>query len=138
MLVKSRAVSWSFVQDFVRTNYQQLLKKTTEEVVSSIIIPETLNRKCEYASLLPSRNVSASPTYYVIHLHSALFLETFESIKKVLCSEDPATTFLWIDIFAINQHNSFQIDLEETDTAIQSATVGSLLCCDRSGYWFVE
>ena len=111
---------------------------TTVDVVRQIIIPETQSLRLRYVDTLSTEAVSA-PTYFVSHTWGRPFLELINSLKSYIRlsqdDEQSKNIFLWIDIFAVNQHEGLhqQSDLSGLHLAIQKAAKGTLVCFDIPG-----
>ena len=132
------AVSWSWLLQFSTDRQTDLRGKTTQEVVSKIIIPETIKKQIRYVDLISSPHV-AKPTYFVSHYWGYRFLDLIESLKSYfsgVSDNDRANIYLWIDIFAVNQHRGSDqqtTDLENLHLAIHESGKGTLVCMDNKG-----
>ena len=131
------SVAWRWVLQFVREN--DLDGLSTQDVVTQIVIPRTLEKQVRYVDLIPPNCVS-SPTYFVSHVWGCPFLDLVASIQSALGlnedDEKSAETFLWIDIFAVNQHrtnNEQASDLMSLHKAIQQSSAATLVCIDVNG-----
>ena len=113
---------------------------TTQEVVTKIIIPETEKTLCRYVDLLTETPVS-KPDYFVSHVWGAPFLDLVETLrirfnlKDKLIDDKLKPIFIWVDIFAINQHDTANktADLANLHKAITLARSGTLVCLDKGG-----
>jgi hypothetical protein len=90
---------------FVEEHKEEITPLSTQEVVTKIVIPATRERKSRYVDLLPPEDVSL-PTYFASHVWSAPFLDLVYALKYYIdgMHENTAGVFVWIDIFAVNQH----------------------------------
>ena len=130
------AVSWSWLLEFVRKN-SKLSGLSTQEVVNKIILPATKKKQLRYVDLISPACVSA-PTYFVCHHWGSSFTDMIDSLESIIRlkenDEKSKTTFLWIDIFAVNQHRSANqqaLDLLNLQGAIQETKIATLVCVDR-------
>jgi hypothetical protein len=78
-----------------------------EDVVQKIVKPETQDRLCRYVEIIPEVSVGRTE-YFVSHVWKNKFHDTVALIAEK-CKELRDTTglnvdFVWIDIFAVNQH----------------------------------
>lgn len=132
----NRAISWCSTLKFVEDLGDALDDMKTSQVISEIIFPNTLSKQCSYADTLDDSCVS-NATYYVIHSHSAYFLDFIDTLKEFFQIESTDSRskdiYLWIDIFSMNLHKP-QEDLNEI--VLKSATKGSLVCFDQNGEIF--
>ena len=130
------AVSWSWLLQFAREHHNQLQSLTTSQVVTQIVIPATKEKAVRYVDFIPSDCVS-TPTYFISHTWGSPFLDLIRSLKAFIpySETDPIskTTFVWLDIFAVNQITTSteqSTDLKSLHRAIQEATKGTLVCLD--------
>jgi hypothetical protein len=131
------SVSLFWLLDFVKNRKGVVEGLSTQDVVNKIIIPETAQKKLRYVELIPDSCVS-SPTYVVTHVWSAPFLDLIGSLQQYFNlknDEDKKSIYLWIDIFAINQHGSDDKanDLKNLQVVIKNASSGTLICMDAHG-----
>ncbi|GIL83783.1 hypothetical protein Vretifemale_12537 [Volvox reticuliferus] len=128
--MEKAAVSLAWLQQFVKEYEVSGKKMTPAGIVKEIILPATAERRCSYADMMLDgpddlrEHVSQGrPFYYVIHSWSRPLSETLKMLtchfgksqqrlwrrseddSRALSYLDDKTTFLWIDIFAVNQHN---------------------------------
>ena len=132
-------MSWSWLLNFSRSRHSELYGLSTQQVVTKLIIPETKEKHLRYVDILPEVCVSA-PTYFVSHVWASPFLELVSSLQSYLnLSETDRKSkyiFLWIDIFAVNQHRESTeqaSDLRDLHLAIKNATASTLVCLDNQG-----
>lgn len=107
---------------------------STLQVVQKLVIPQTKTHQCRFVDLLGEADVAA-PTHFISHRWGTLFTDTCALFTNHLEDADPAATYVWLDIFAVNQHASNaqqQDDLENLHRAIQVAS-STLLCMDADG-----
>jgi hypothetical protein len=76
---------------------------STYAVVETVIKPSSAAKKCPYAQLLDSEQVSR-PHYFVCHSWGGNFSQLVSRLKAELREDDPDNVFLWLDIFALNLH----------------------------------
>ncbi len=100
-------VSWTWLLTFVEKYNDMLTSFTAKDVVKKIIIPETSFAKVRYVDILPATVVS-TPTYFASHVWSEPFLDLVDSLKYFIEGNNnkgkKEEVFVWIDIFAVNQH----------------------------------
>ena len=128
-------MSLFWLLEFVKNRKAELDNLSTQDVVNKIVIPETQQKKLRYADTIPDSFVSA-PSYVVSHVWSAPFLDLVETLDQHFNAKAEATKsiYLWIDIFAINQHSKDkQSDLKVCNTAIKDSSSGTLVCIDAHG-----
>lgn len=107
---------------------------TTTEVVARIIKPATEEHRCRYYELgdaaslgggdlwqgsVPARPgtpeagddaraspaAAAAPLFFCSHAWARPFRRVVDSLVSFLDGADPGGTFVWVDIFAVNQHD---------------------------------
>lgn len=133
--VSAAAVSIRWLLDFYETRVSTQLgpDATTAEVVAQVIRPATLARRCRFyelreAAALRSGDLWADhhraahdasssgsggheaaeqmpPLFFVSHAWARPFRRLTDSLRAFLDGTDPSETFVWLDIFAINQHD---------------------------------
>ncbi|GAX76256.1 hypothetical protein CEUSTIGMA_g3700.t1 [Chlamydomonas eustigma] len=98
------AVSIDFLLRFAADHPDTSL--TTADIVMKIIKPATEPRKCRFADLtevvLPSD--VREPDFFVSHCWAARFHNLVALVCSHLEGADPKQMFVWLDIFAVNQH----------------------------------
>lgn len=101
----------------------------TRDVVTNFIKPITLDpstgRVCRFFELLPASSVRR-PDYFISHMFDAHFVDVVDSIARKLANYDPSAVFLWMDIFAVNQH-SLESDLELLHACLFATRHGTLM-----------
>ena len=132
MLTLTGAVSFSFLLEFVDALKDEKFPLTTAAVVTDFILPKTEAKKCCYSALLPRHCVSDQPTYFVSHAWDALFIDMVASLQAKI--EDPRDTYLWIDIFSVNQHEPF--NLKTIHLNLTNSRKGTIVCFDSTGQIF--
>ncbi|XRB09285.1 EF-hand domain-containing protein [Pycnococcus provasolii] len=76
----------------------------TTDVVECFVRPRA--RK-EHASYAQADNLPVgAPTYFVSHAWSSGFVDLVKSVTGALAGATPADTYVWLDIFAINQDDT--------------------------------
>lgn len=125
--------------DFFLKRVQATLQKncTTYDVVQKIIRAETEQSKSRYTEMIPKEFVGA-PVFYVVHTWSAPFYHVVRSVEQYIQENsskldvDPRNTFIWLDIFAVHQHEGEdqQDDLDNI-RSVFFCTTRTLLVVDR-------
>ena len=126
-------MSWTWLLSFIRKNLDNLENRSTEEVVAEIVVPDTRKNKCRYVDLLPKNSVSL-PTYFASHVWSAPFLDLIDSLREYIGDNVKQDVFVWIDIFAVNQHRdsgSQASDLQGLNIAIEKSK-STIVCMDTN------
>ena len=128
------AVSLGWLFAWVETRKAQLQSLTTQEVVNTIVVPETSAKCCRYVDLIAENEVS-SPYYFASHVWGAPFLDLVDTLREFFKDSECASVFIWIDIFAINQHPTTDKtdDLTNLHLAVRKSLFGTLVCLDRGG-----
>eukprot|EP00873_Tetraselmis_striata_P033726 jgi/Tetstr1/453990/TSEL_040909.t1 len=108
-------------------------RATTGEVVENIVKPDTQHRQCRYFEILEPNDVG-HPDYFVSHQWSAVFAEVAGDVLQALRNADPRTTYVWVDIFANNQHSKDALsqDLKLLQNVLLCASHGALLVMRRN------
>lgn len=125
------AVSLQFIMEFAQRLKAGCL---TRHVVQQVVLPSTKERRCSYAMLLPRTYVS-TPDFFVSHSWSGVFHDLVEMLVHYCCVErrlSPSETFLWLDVFCVNQHG-ISGEKEHFVRSVESAISASretLLCMD--------
>eukprot|EP00808_Paulinella_micropora_P011372 g70050.t1 len=91
---------------------------TTDDVVRDLVKPATADRKCSYVELLArsqdpqDRAGVATATVFLSHAWKYTFKQVVEAIAAHWPDKDNvrSQTFLWFDIFAVNQHQTLMVD----------------------------
>ncbi|KAG1672374.1 hypothetical protein FOA52_010992 [Chlamydomonas sp. UWO 241] len=105
----------------------------TSDLVRQLIVPATKSAKCRYVELpnmwkkmgmSVARNCGR-PMYFISHAWGMPFRELLNKVMTFLSSASPETR-VWLDIFAINQHQATG-DLKFLDIVIKNA-VATLVC----------
>ena len=109
-----RGVSLRFFEDFVRDNSIPD-EATTKEVCEQFIKPTIAADLCAYADVVARTrpdDVSPTASYFVSHAWKYRFVDVVASLRDFVKGNalDPARTFLWFDIFVVNQNPSVQAD----------------------------
>ena len=108
--------------------------------MTKIVIPKTISTKCRYLDLIPPSCVS-KPTHFASHVWSSPFLDLISSLRDYIGSQkvDLSKNFveefyIWIDIFAVNQHRDSGMqgaDLSCLHIAIKES-METLVCIDEN------
>eukprot|EP00808_Paulinella_micropora_P011235 g76372.t1 len=91
---------------------------TTGDVVRDLVKPATADQKCSYEELLArsqdpqDRAGVATATVFLSHAWKYTFKQVVEAIAAHWPDKDNvrSQTFLWFDIFTVNQHQTFTVD----------------------------
>lgn len=110
------AVSLAFLQEFSRSVPSDV---TVTSVTYDIIKPATLSRQCRYIDLLDRRQYSTA-NYFISHRWSNTLSYLVDTVSRHLSGAMPDEVFVWVDIFAINQHRPTE-DLKGLKTTIEVA-----------------
>jgi len=105
------AVSLAFLQSFaseVAAEWGAEGGPSSEEVVRTHVLPRTAELACRYADHpeLIEEDQLGRATFYVCHMWSNRFQLLVESVSRQLAGAQPASTFLFLDMFSVNQHPS--------------------------------
>jgi len=97
----------------------------TSEVVDEVIKPATLDAKCRYADLSGVRNQGAigDADAFLSHCWNGLFVDLVAGAAHVL----PHDAFVWVDIFAVNQHEK----KEDIDFVKAMSSCGSFVLVSK-------
>lgn len=132
------AIQLKFLHNFskqVEPNY------TSHDVVDKIIIPKTLSRRCRFVDVVDQELVGTA-THYVSHCWDAHFLDLLECLIERFGTVDensdegvtfPDDVYVWLDIFAINQHlggGNIKEEIPHLPEVISNCQ-STLLCLDR-------
>eukprot|EP00808_Paulinella_micropora_P009272 g73850.t1 len=91
---------------------------TTDDVVRDLVKPATADQKCSYLELLArsqdpqDRAGVATATVFLSHAWKYTFKQVVEAIAAHWPDKDNvrSQTFLWFDIFTVNQHKTSTVD----------------------------
>eukprot|EP00808_Paulinella_micropora_P010179 g72599.t1 len=91
---------------------------TTDDVVRDLVKPATADQKCSYVELLArsqdpqDRAGVATATVFLSHAWKYTFKQVVEAIAAHWPDKDNvrSQTFLWFDIFTVNQHQTSTVD----------------------------
>jgi hypothetical protein len=108
--VAACAVSLAFLSDFYARCVEPLERNgsaplTTKDVVERLIMPATKAGavRCNFASLVPG--AVAPPTAFASHAFSNSFRLLVSALEEHFMNAVAADVHIWVDIFAINQHD---------------------------------
>ena len=137
-------MSYKWLLSFVDDN--NLKGLSTQDVVTQIVIPATKEKKSRYVDLIPESDVSL-PTFFASyknvfiyklilssHVWSAPFLDLIDSLKEYIGKKPKEDVFVWIDIFAVNQHRDSGCqgtDLQGLSVALKHSKE-TILCIDQN------
>ncbi|KAG1655308.1 hypothetical protein FOA52_007965 [Chlamydomonas sp. UWO 241] len=153
--VSQCAVSLKWIEDSFLAQHPEILARnmTTGEVVTSIVQTETSEKRTRYvANLMWGDNAAPAAVshgrnfYFISHGWSRPFPELIEMLRKHFSPEQqrvwrqgqpiltPAQVFIWLDIFAINQHpgEGQRGDLNNLKEVLADADQ-TLMCLDHKG-----
>lgn len=113
---------------------------TTADVVGRYVVPETVAHKCRYIDAMPQAHVGR-PNFFVSHKWSSPFRELVAGVDAYVQAHpaystvDPTATYLWVDIFIINQHSDQKQQQEHLGNLHQAidACTSTLLLLDQKG-----
>ncbi|GAX76736.1 hypothetical protein CEUSTIGMA_g4183.t1 [Chlamydomonas eustigma] len=132
------AISWEFLLEFSNKYTNDSPDITTEQVVEHFVLEHTAGANSRYIDIIPSCQVGSS-TFFVSHCRSNKFSLMLQALKQFLGEADPSTVFLWIDIFALNQHKSMKRQatnkkmIMQEESIIQAASGGTVIIMDSAG-----
>ena len=105
--VAACAVSLAFLRDFYARCVRPLeaggAALTTKEVVLRLIMPATEAAACNFAAMVPG--AVAPPTAFASHAFGNPFGLLVSALEEHFMNAVAADVFVWVDIFAINQHD---------------------------------
>ena len=78
----------------------------TTDVVESVVRPMALKKHESYAESEAPPGTLDLPTYFISHAWGSVFVDLVDAVAAELNGAAAATTFVWLDIFAINQDNT--------------------------------
>lgn len=104
------AVSLAFLLDFHDACVAPLQDRTqlsTQQVVTDIIKPYTLDRRCRFAQVVPAAVAppTAQLTVFVSHAFGNPFSLLVATLREHFANAVATEVFVWVDVFAINQHD---------------------------------
>jgi hypothetical protein len=126
-------VSVSWLKRFVDVNGEALLGKTTDEVVRTLLIPQTAERRCSVAEALARQRLRpeiiddtamcvGDATCLVSHAWSDSFLDTVGTIIDWgQTKPHPDMEFVWLDVFAVSQHGPALTETQDWDSLYRTA-----------------
>ncbi|GAX72566.1 hypothetical protein CEUSTIGMA_g22.t1 [Chlamydomonas eustigma] len=110
----------------------------TFEIVTKIVLPETAHLSCRYIDVLDPKDLG-TPDYFISHRWGANFQTLITAIKHhfedmEMQGKNYKELFVWLDIFAINQHPSQEQvdDLARLQDVIRMSH-STLLVMDNTG-----
>lgn len=114
---------------------------SSAEVCATYIHPVTQPKRCHFlgrgADVMPPEHVGR-PVYYISHTWSDNFCDMVTSVASHLRGMDPTTTFVWLDLFAVNHHAprteaALDTALASMEATIRTASGGVLGVLGRTG-----
>jgi hypothetical protein len=108
-----------FLENLRRNNESDYLNSTTADIFSKYVLPATKDLKVAYTAKLAGKSVpdawqeemqpaAGISTHFISHAWSYKFRDFARAvllwIEQNLRRENKASSFLWIDIFSVNQH----------------------------------
>ena len=115
---KKLTVSISWLKKFVDTHGDALEGKSTDEVVRTLLTPQTAERQCSVAETLVGQRLRpeliddaamcvGEATCLVSHAWSDTFVDTVGAVVAWgQTRPQPDAEFAWLDAFAVSQHGS--------------------------------
>jgi hypothetical protein len=105
-VIAACGVSLAFLTDFAARRVAPLgAGATTRDVVNLVVKPATgPGLATRYADLLPREQVG-SPAAFVSHAFDNRFSLLLDALTAHFAGDDAARVYVWLDIFAVNQHN---------------------------------
>ena len=97
----------------------------TRDVSFKFIKPSTAANRCRFYEQMPAEAVGI-PDLFISHMQDACFLDVVAQIESTLADADPTAAFIWLDIFAINQHH-MQSDLDFLQSCLLGTKKGTLM-----------
>ena len=132
------AVSLSFLADFYeRGGFADKPDLTTGEFVRDCVVPTTAVRRCRLADTLDPKDVwsmdKGMPFYFISHAFSNKFGLLMATLVDHFSVRNPEEVFIWLDVFAINQHDT-DSELNEGLTLKQTIRLSecTLVVLDKS------
>lgn len=126
-------VSVSWLKRFVEGNKEALEGKTTYEVVHTLLVPQTSERRCSVAEMLMGQRLRpeligdkamcvGEATCLVSHAWSDTFVDTVSTIVEWGQTKPQLDTeFVWMDAFAVSQHGPGLTDMQAWDSLYRAA-----------------
>ncbi|GFR45284.1 hypothetical protein Agub_g6392, partial [Astrephomene gubernaculifera] len=127
--VSECAVSLEFLLEFAREIPDEW---RTGQVVQELIKGFTVGRQSRFTDLMPTRHVKR-PDYFISHKWDSPFHYLVRSVRDYLSGAVPGEVYVWLDIFAVNQHpgQEQQDDMAQLKNAITIASGGTLVVLDH-------
>eukprot|EP00808_Paulinella_micropora_P029152 g71879.t1 len=112
---------------------------TTDDVVRDLVKPATLDQQCAYVELLArsqdpqDRAGVATATVFLSHAWKYTYKQVVEAIAAHWPDNDDvrSQTFLWFDIFTVNQHQTSTVDPDFCNPDSLMVSLGDLLHADN-------
>lgn len=102
---------------------------TTKQVVEWIVKPRTAAKKLRFVDVLDAEPEDVGrPDYFISHAWGRPFAETIGMVLQHLASAEDSA-LVWLDCFAINQHQTSAEELQQFAVAI-GHSVSTLVCLD--------
>eukprot|EP01040_Poterioochromonas_malhamensis_P011328 gene11328-12340_t len=99
-----------FINDLRDEDYEKFVNKPTSFIVSEFIKPKTSAMKCSYVDyLLASEKTKkhvGKATIFISHTWQYDFRKLVSCISSNAGKGNIANTYIWLDIFSINQHGN--------------------------------
>ena len=124
-LVVCGGVSLKFLLKLKREVERWHPKATTRMVAMQMVKPYTTENQCRYFEQMPAEDVG-QPTYFVSQMQDASFCGLVAAIHSHLRNADPRHVYLWLDLFAINQH-TLAAELPFLDASLLGTKAGTLM-----------
>ena len=124
-LVVCGGVSLNFLLKLKREVEGWHPKATTRMVAMQMVKPYTTENQCRYFEQMPAEDVG-QPTYFVSQMQDASFCGLVAAIHSHLRNADPRHVYLWLDLFAINQH-TLAAELPFLDASLLGTKAGTLM-----------
>ncbi|GLI70609.1 hypothetical protein VaNZ11_015539, partial [Volvox africanus] len=126
--VSESAVSLEFLLEFAREIPDEW---RTGQVVQELIKAFTAERQSRFTDMVPGRHVKR-PDYFISHKWDSPFHYLVRSVRDYLSGAVPGEVYVWLDIFAVNQHPGKEQDddLAQLSNAITNASGGTLVVLD--------
>lgn len=112
---------------------------STHQLVRQTILPATVLARACYASILPETEVGA-PSVYIVHCWQEPFRQLVQTLYEYLCVEEglaPEETYVWLDVFCLNQHTvasgEFREDQLPVFRSAMSDATQVVVCIDSRG-----
>ncbi|KAG2484060.1 hypothetical protein HYH03_017080 [Edaphochlamys debaryana] len=123
------AVSLEFLLEFAREIPDEW---RTGQVVQDLVKGYTAPRQSRFTDMMPCRHVKR-PDYFISHKWDSPFHYMVRSVRDHPSGAVPSEVYVWVDIFAVNQHPGQEQDddLAQLNTAITNASGGTLVVLDH-------